>query len=84
MPVMPGYKYADEAHEKTVAVAGDGWRYGCHNTVRTDDKIVMVQDGWNDDGTRRMVESVWEPLKRIKCGHLDRSTDSACQDCFNI
>lgn len=82
MPVMPGYKYADEPHEKTVT--GAGFRYGCHNTVRNNDAVILVQDGWNDDGTRRMIESVWEPLKHIKCGHDVKHVDSACQGCFNI
>ncbi len=31
MPVDPNHRYVNEAHKKTVHLASEGWRYGCHS-----------------------------------------------------
>ncbi|WP_288081853.1 hypothetical protein [Pseudomonas sp.] len=54
------------------------YRYGCHNRPPFRD-TVCVQDGWNDDGTRRVVEI---PFRMSRECRYDRSlSDSACAGC---
>jgi len=36
MPLDPNHIHADTPHAKTVHLASQGWRYGCHST-RTGD-----------------------------------------------
>lgn len=84
-PVMPGYQHADTPHESTVA--GTGWLYGCHSSRLGDiprGRTVqyVAQDGWTEDGRRRMVHYAtdWLPMT---CGHSERSNDTACRGCTN-
>ena len=46
MPVMPGYANADTPHARTVHLASQGWRYGCHGT-RTGDDMPRGSSGKN-------------------------------------
>lgn len=55
--------------------------YGCKNRPPVDDlQFIQVQDGYNDDGTRRMIDHLPE-WKRIPCGHTERAQDSRCSGC---
>lgn len=57
----------------------------CRNKPAPDElnqKTLYVQDGWNDDGTRRMVKAPatrWEPS--VPCGFLESADDSECDGC---
>jgi len=57
-------------------------RHGCHNSPRPrhESKPYEIQDGWNEDGTRRMVshQTEWKP---VPCGHTWSDTDPACEGC---
>ena len=84
MPVMPGYANADTPHARTVHLASQGWRYGCHSTRTGDDKPRGGQTryfahSWRYAGPA-VVETGW--LDR-KCGHTTRATDAACEGCVN-
>lgn len=53
-------------------------RYGCHNRAPYRETSV-VQDGWNDDGTRRMINIRFRMSRDCR---YDRSLDdSACNGC---
>ena len=49
MPVMPGYAFSDQPHEKTIQPAG--FRYSCHSDIagpgpRGAPTTIVVQTGW--------------------------------------
>lgn len=83
MPLDPNHIHADTPHAKTVHLASQGWRYGCHST-RTG---TMPRGGpthycahqWRYAGPA-VVETDWLP---IPCGHTTRATDAACEGCAN-
>lgn len=85
MPVDPSYKYVDQVHDKTVAKASEGWRYGCWQSQPSNRVgYQLVQDGWHSDGRRRMIgcASTWknDPAGKL-CGHLASATDPCCEGC---
>ena len=57
-------------------------RSGCIKSPRPRYKTpaYMVQDGWNEDGTRRMIQhkTHWLPMN---CGHSYSATDPSCRGC---
>jgi len=57
-------------------------RYGCIKNAKPRHltEPYWIQDGWNPDGTRRMVlhRTDWLP---IACGHTYRYDDPACEGC---
>ena len=84
MPVMPGYANADTPHAKTVHLASQGWRYGCHSTRTGDDKprggqTRYLAHPWRYAGPA-VVETDWLPRS---CCHSERATDAACEGCVN-
>lgn len=86
MPVDPNYKYVEAVHDKTIAKASEGWRYGCHSkNEHPQVEHTLVQDGWHLDGRRRMVAHTpkWksDPANKA-CGHLASATDPCCKDCL--
>ena len=38
MPLDPNHIHTDTPHAKTVHLASQGWRYGCHSARTGDDK----------------------------------------------
>lgn len=38
MPLDPNHIHADTPHERTVHLASQGWRYGCHSSRTGNDK----------------------------------------------
>jgi hypothetical protein len=62
--------------------ANDLHRYGCHNrdTQAARERPLVVQQGWNQNGTRRMGahQPQWD---NVDCGHNLRATDPACTGC---
>lgn len=59
-------------------------KYGCNRPVAPvwpEPRGQHVQDGWNDDGTRRVV---WLPSKITDedCHHFERLTDTDCAGCW--
>jgi hypothetical protein len=58
--------------------------YSCHNKDAKAETKHTAQDGWNDDGTRKMVEvvSTWlEDTGGSRCGHIGSAEDSRCIGC---
>lgn len=65
-------------------------RYGCHSYnvgpgPRGASTTICVQDGWNYNGTRRMIAVTkdWLPMK---CGHIEQAglgPDPLCAGCEN-
>ena len=83
MPVMPGYANADTPHERTVHLASQGWRYGCHSArtgaMPRGGKTRYLAHPWSGFGGRPIVTN-WLPRS---CCHLERATDAACDGCAN-
>lgn len=83
MPVDPNHRYADEAHPSTMT--GAGWRYACwtlSDEYRRDRPgVTLVQDGWTEDGRKRMVEVQRNPKQGVFCGHTPAQVDKACNGC---
>lgn len=84
MPVMPGYANAEVPHERTVHLASQGWRYGCHSARASDDKprggqTRYLAHPWRYAGPT-VVETEWLPRS---CCHSERMTDAACEGCAN-
>ena len=84
MPVMPGYANADTPHARTVHLASQGWRYGCHSARTVDDrprggKTRYLAHPWSGCGGRLIV-TYWLPRS---CCHSERATDAACEGCAN-
>lgn len=77
MPVMEGYRYADEVHERM----RDSPTYGCHNHPRREARPQLVQDGWTEDGRRVMVEIVSRWIPERQCGHDESNLDTKCVGC---
>lgn len=77
MPVAEGYVYADTPHPST----HDTPRYGCHNRGPLRE-CAQVQDGWTEDGRRRMVTIPTIP-STAHCGHdpVSRAADPKCAGC---
>lgn len=44
-------------------------------------KPLQYQDGWNPDGTRRMIVSTEHRWAEIQCGHTERQDDPECAGC---
>ena len=84
MPVMPGYANADTPHARTVHLASQGWRYGCHSSRTGDDKprggqTRYIAHPWNANAGR-LIQTDWLPRS---CCHSERATDAACEGCAN-
>ena len=84
MPVMPGYANADTPHARTVHLASQGWRYGCHSARTGDDgprggQTRYIAHPWSANAGRLIV-TYWLP--RSGC-HSERATDAACEGCAN-
>lgn len=80
MPVMPGYKYADEAHEKTVQKAGA--RNGCHTDKMPGARgttTKYIAHPWSANAGR-LIKTEWNEML---CGHDLRDTDPLCEGCNN-
>lgn len=84
MPVDPNHEYVDKPHERTVHLASQGWRYGCHSS-RTNDSRPR-------GGTTDYTAHPWSKFGGVRvttrwldkpCGHGERATDAACEGCEN-
>lgn len=82
MPTMDGYEYADKPHDKTVI--DKSYRYGCFNRNQNGSKDIENPNGWNEDGTRRMIKRKTNWLPEVRCGHDDRANDPHCEGCCNV
>ena len=99
MPLDPNHIHADTPHAKTVHLPSQGWRYGCHSARTGDDRprggqtrnAVPLRVGVMPDerfpsgellivATAEVRATDWLP---IPCGHIERSSDSACEGCAN-
>ncbi len=81
MPTLEGYQYADQAHPKTVVTSD--YRYTCASDLpRGRTNLWVVQDGWTEDGRRRMVQGATEWLP-LPCGYIHRAQDPHCEGCKN-
>lgn len=81
MPTMEGYEYADRSHELTIQ--REGFIYEtCHNKPRPVSTTQFYQNGWTEDGRRRMVE-VTTYFVVQGCPHLKRDEDPGCQGCVH-
>ena len=84
MPLDPNHIHADTPHERTVHLASQGWRYGCHST-RTGDTsprggtTKYIAHPWSGFGGR-LIQTDWLPRS---CCHSERTTDAACEGCVN-
>jgi len=82
MPVMPGYANADTPHARTVHLASQGWRYGCHSqhvgSGPRGQQTAYRASPWSQSS--RWVVTDWKP---ITCGHDMRSSDDCCKGCEN-
>ena len=84
MPVMPGYANADTPHARTVHLASQGWRYGCHS-ARTGDyaprggQTHYIAHPWSANAGR-LIQTDWLPRS---CCHSERENDAACEGCVN-
>ena len=84
MPLDPNYIHADTPHAKTVHLASQGWRYGCHSARANDSRprgapTLYDAHPWAGKPQKLIVTS-WLP---ILCGHTTRATDAACEGCAN-
>lgn len=80
-PTMPGYIHADVPHEKTSI--GRDYRYGCNGLPpRNTPTKMWVQDGWTEDGRRKMIK-IDVTHGDVICGHDARKSDPACAGCPN-
>lgn len=83
MPVDPTYEYIDQAHPSTI---DDNVLYSCHNRPPVKPYIQLFQDGWTEEGTRKMVPVEVSFKENVNCGHiglsgLNRTNDIKCKDC---
>lgn len=83
MPVDPNHRYVNEAHKKTVHLASEGWRYGCHSSKLGEymrgTRTMYRAHPWSRLGAELIVTD-W---KEINCGHTERHNDAACDGCYN-
>lgn len=84
MPLDPNNIHADTPHAKTVHLTSQGWRYGCHSARTGDSRLrgtptLYDAHPWAAQPPEPIVTS-WLP---IACGHIERSSDSACEGCAN-
>lgn len=84
MPLDPNHIHAEVPHERTVHLASQGWRYGCHSVRANDSRprgrvTDYIARPWSKFGGVR-VTTQWLP---IPCGHTTRATDAACAGCQN-
>lgn len=99
MPLDPNNPNADTPHARTVHLASQGWRYGCHGT-RTGDSgprgittrnAVPLRVGVTADErfpTGELLIVATAEVRStdwlpIRCGHTTRATDAACEGCAN-
>ena len=56
--------------------------YGCHSkdAEAARARALLVQEGWNPDGTRRMGAH-YPKWAQVNCGHVSSRTDPACAGC---
>lgn len=84
MPLDPNNPHADTPHAKTVHLTSKGWRYGCHTSHTADGGPRGVQTKYFAHPwayqSAEFVISDWLP---IPCGHIERSSDNACEGCAN-
>jgi len=84
VPLDPNHIHADTPHAKTVHLASQGWRYGCHS-ARTGDsgprggQTHYIAHPWSANAGRLIV-TYWLPRS---CCHSERATDAACEGCAN-
>jgi len=81
MPTMEGYEYADRSHEITIQRKGFIYET-CHNKPRPTSATQFYQDGWTEDGRRRMVEVTTDFVVQ-GCPHLKRDEDPGCTGCVH-
>lgn len=84
MPLDPNNPNADTPHARTVHLASQGWRYGCHGTRTGDDRprgvtTKYIAHPWSANAGQLVVTD-WLPRP---CGHDARRTDAACEGCAN-
>ncbi len=84
MPLDPNNPHADTPHARTVHLASQGWRYGCHSARTGDDKprggqTRYIAHPWNANAGRLIVTD-WLPRS---CRHSERANDAACADYIN-
>lgn len=99
MPVMPGYANADTPHTRTVHLASQGWRYGCHSARTGDSRprgittrnAVPLRVGVTADERFPAGELLIVATAEVRstdwlpipCGHTTRAADAACEGCVN-
>ena len=84
MPLDPNHIHADTPHARTVHLASQGWRYGCHSAQTGDETprggiTSYLAHPWRYGGPA-FVETEWLP---VTCGHDLKATDAACEGCVN-
>jgi len=84
VPLDPNHIHADTPHARTVHLASQGWRYGCHSARTGDDKprggqTRYLAHTWRYAGPA-VVETDWLPRS---CCHSERTNDAACEGCAN-
>ncbi len=84
MPLDPNHIHAEVPHAKTVHLASQGWRYGCHSARTGDDaprggQTHYTAHPWSANAGRLIVTQ-WLPRS---CCHSERANDAACEGCAN-
>ena len=84
MPLDPNNPNADTPHARTVHLASQGWRCGCHSARRgirrpRGGQTRYVAHPWSANAGRLIVTE-WLPRS---CCHSERATDAACEGCAN-
>lgn len=86
VPVDTTHIHADIPHEKTVQRSD--FLYSCNSVMSGDARprgrpiTSLAQDGWTDDGRRRIVEHVTH-WKSLKCGTTYEPVMGPCEGCAN-
>jgi hypothetical protein len=83
MPVDPNHIHTDQAHASTIDT---GRPYSCKNRPPVAPFVAEFQDGWTEDGRRKMVKRRVEFKAGVDCGHhglsgLNRDSDPKCRGC---
>lgn len=79
MPTMEGYVYADRSHELTIQPKGFIYE-SCHNKPRPTSTTQWYQNGWTEDGRRKMIPVTTQFVIQ-GCTHLKRREDAGCLGC---
>lgn len=64
MPVDPNHEYVDKPHTKTVHLASQGWRYGCHSSMtgNTKPRGGTGPEQIVPDGFAVILKLIWNPV----------------------